>query len=608
MTQSEVGVYTVTAKVAAVSSEEEWSITVVYGPQVDQEKIQFLGELRWISHDVLDRWLLIGDFNLILRASDKSNATLNRRLMGAFRDLVQDLQLKELNLRGRKFTWSNDRTQTRIDRAFCTSQWDLMKPNVFLQALSSRVSDHCPLFIAGHATVKKHRGFRFEIFWPRLQGYHEVISEAWNKELHVVNPYLRLHTKMQRTSKALRKWARSMIGNNRVLMCAARMLIGILDVVQDFRQLSEQEIRLKRDLKVKFLGMTAVEKLRAKQAARLTTINAAETSSKLFYLQANGRRRKNFIQSIHVGTEIFSSHESKADAIFNHYSSLFGHPPERTTSLNWEAIGLQHHDLAHLEDEFTEEEIKAIVDDIAAEKAPGPDGYIGVFLKSSWQVIKSDILLALNYFYQQHDQHFHHLNKAHMVLLPKKEDAHMLSHFRPISLTHTIAKLISKLLATRLSAELNQLISRSQSAFIKRRSIHDNFLYTQNLVRDLQRRKQPGLFLKLDIAKAFDSVRWDYLMEVLEQFGFQSKWRAWVSILLATSSTSVILNGCKGNWFRHYTGLRQGDPLSPFLFIIAMEPLQRLLEIATQDGILSPIGGRVTRLRASLYADDAVVF
>ena len=168
MTQSEVGVYTVTAKVAAVSSEEEWSITVVYGLQADQEKIQFLGELRWISHDVLDRWLLIGDFNLILRASDKSNATLNRRLMGAFRDLVQDLQLKELNLRGRKFTWSNDHTQTRIDRAFCTSQWDLMKPNVFLQALSSRVADYCPLFIAGHATVKKHRGFRFEVFWPRL--------------------------------------------------------------------------------------------------------------------------------------------------------------------------------------------------------------------------------------------------------------------------------------------------------------------------------------------------------------------------------------------------------------------------------------------------------
>jgi len=194
-----------------------------------------------------------------------------------------------------------------------------------------------------------------------------------------------------------------------------------------------------------------------------------------------------------------------------------------------------------------------------------------------------------------------------MVLLPKKEDAQMLTDFRPISLTHSIAKLISKILASRLSGELNELISRSQSAFIKRRSILDNFLYTHNLIQDLHKRRQPGLFLKLDIAKAFDTVRWDFLMEVLEQFGFQSKWRAWISILLATSSTAVFLNGARGNWFRHNTGLRQGDPLSPLLFIIAMEPLQRLFQIATRDGLLSPIGVRVTKLRASLYADDAAV-
>jgi hypothetical protein len=157
---------------------------------------------------VLDKWLLVGDFNLILQASDKSNDNLNRRLMGAFRDLVHDLRLKELNLRGRKFTWSNDRTQTRVDRAFCTAEWDLMKPNVYLQALSSRVSDHCPLFITGHETVKKFRGFRFEVFWPSLQGYDEVVADAWQKEVRIVNPYLQLHTKLQRTNKALTKWAR----------------------------------------------------------------------------------------------------------------------------------------------------------------------------------------------------------------------------------------------------------------------------------------------------------------------------------------------------------------------------------------------------------------
>ena len=235
--------------------------------------------------------------------------------MGAFRDLIQDLQLKELNLRGRKFTWSNDRTHTRINRAFFTVNWDLMKPNMYLQALSSRVSDHCPLLIAGHECVKKHRGFRFEMFWPRLQGYNEVVVEAWQRELRITNPYLRLHTKLERTNKALRKWARSLIGNNKLLLCAANILIGILDVVQEYRQLTVQEICLKRDLKIWFLGMTAVEKLRVTQAARLNSIRAAEASSKLFYLQANGRRRKNFIQSLMSGTVTHFSHVAKAELI-----------------------------------------------------------------------------------------------------------------------------------------------------------------------------------------------------------------------------------------------------------------------------------------------------
>ena len=100
----------------------EWWVTVVYGPQGDQQKLEFLRELRAISTIVSDKWLLIGDFNLILDARDKSNSNLNRRLMSAFRDAVQDLELRELNLRGRKFSWSNDSTQTRIDRAFCTSE------------------------------------------------------------------------------------------------------------------------------------------------------------------------------------------------------------------------------------------------------------------------------------------------------------------------------------------------------------------------------------------------------------------------------------------------------------------------------------------------------
>ena len=257
---------------------------------------------------------------------------------------------------------------------------------------------------------------------------------------------------------------------------------------------------------------------------------------------------------------------------------------------------------------FTDEEISDALFQIGPLKAPGPDGFIGTFFTQSWHIIKSDFMQAVEYFYDQHGQHLSHLNSAHIILIPKKADATTVTDFRPISLTHSIAKIFSKLLASRLGPELNALVSRAQSAFIKKRSIHDNFLYTQNLIKALHRSKQPGLFLKLDIAKAFDTVRWDYLMEVLEHFDFGSRWRGWVSALLATASTSVLLNGSREAWFKHYTGLRQGDPLSPMLFILAMEPLQRLLDLSTQEEVLSPINNRAATLRTSLYADDAAIF
>jgi hypothetical protein len=98
---------------------------------------------------------------------------------------MQDLELKELNVRGRKFTWSNDRNQTRIDRAFCSVSWDLLLPRVFLQALSSKMSYHYPLVIIGSLVVKKYNGFCFETFWPKLPRYQDVVTTSWSKSIKV---------------------------------------------------------------------------------------------------------------------------------------------------------------------------------------------------------------------------------------------------------------------------------------------------------------------------------------------------------------------------------------------------------------------------------------
>ncbi|WVZ49014.1 hypothetical protein U9M48_000396 [Paspalum notatum var. saurae] len=385
-------------------------------------------------------------------------------------------------------------------------------------------------------------------------------------------------------------------------------LVFLQELRQDYRPLSTAELSLHKHLKARFLGLTAVEKLRARQASRLTYISAAHAKSKLFFLRINGRRRRNFIQHISTPTGTVFSQAEKNNHALHHFKSLLGTPPARSNTLNWDVIGLNTVQGDMLESPFEEEEVLAAITDLHTEKAPGPDGFIGLFFRKSWPIIKGDLMLAVNYFFQLHDQHFKHLNTAHICLLPKNADATSFSDFRPISLSHSIATIISKVLASRLAPSMDHLVSRSQSAFIRKRSIHDNFLYAQNLMKDLKRAKVPSLFLKLDIAKAFDTVRWDYLLEVLQQMGFTQRWWAWVSILLRTANSVVMLNGVRGRFFQHGRGLRQGDPLLPLLFIIAIDPLQKLFNIASEQGLLSPVEHRSAKLRVSLYADDAAIF
>ena len=190
----------------------------------------------------------------------------------------------------------------------------------------------------------------------------------------------------------------------------------------------------------------------------------------------------------------------------------------------------------------------------------------------------------------------------------KKEGAKCAGDYRPISLIHGIGKLISKVLTLRLQPHMGTLISHAQSAFIKKRCIHDNFMYVRNLTRKFHQTRTPTLLLKLDITKAFDLVRWDYLIDLIQRKGFTSRWTNWVSNILAPSTTKILLNGCLGSPIKHGRGLRQGDPLSPLLFILAIDPLHHLLEKATELGHLSPLRGRAPKFRTSLYADDAAIF
>ena len=133
-------------------------------------------------------------------------------------------------------------------------------------------------------------------------------------------------------------------------------------------------------------------------------------------------------------------------------------------------------------------------------------------------------------------------------------------------------------------------------------------MLVQHTTKFLHQQKQARILLKLDITKAFDSVSWPFLLEVMQNLGFGPIWCDIVSGLLATSSTQILLNGSPGDRIEHRRGLRQGDPLSPVLFILVMDVLYHMVKKASEEGLLQPLSRRALQHRISLYADDVVIF
>jgi hypothetical protein len=214
--------------------------------------------------------------------------------------------------------------------------------------------------------------------------------------------------------------------------------------------------------------------------------------------------------------------------------------------------------LDHFEADVSESELKHVILNAPKEKAHGPDGFKGLLFSTCWNIIKHDLLAAIQQFCSLNQQNLHFLNQAYIVLVPKKSCLERVTNFIPISLAHNFSKIISKIFANRLGPELDSLISSSQTTFIKHHCIHDNFMFVQEAIRELHKKKNPTLFIKLDISKAFDMVNWPYLLDIMTFLGFGQKWRNWMSSLWCTTSSSVLLNGEPGARVLHCRGGEAG--------------------------------------------------
>jgi hypothetical protein len=614
VTEVEHKSFTISAKITVLNSNLTFSLTTCYGPADDGRKEEFLLEMNSVRPPPNVPWLIVGDFNLIYQATDKNNLNLNRRLMGKFRAAIDECELLEICLQNRRFTWSNERenpTMVRLDRAFCNSAWELLFPNFALHAMSTGVSDHCPITLSRQAMMPRKASFKFENFWIHIHGFREVVQQAWSKQQYG-SAHTVLKNKLAETAKALRSWSKPLFSKVQLQLQIANEIILRLDVAQENRQLSVAEQTLRKDLKLRALGLAAVERCRRKQASRVNWIKAGDACTRFFHLKMSARRRRKYIYSLkRQDGSLAWDHHDKEEIIHEYFSNVLGRKEPRSRTLDWDKLGMSRiQELPGLELDrpFTEQEIENAVKCLPNGKAPGPDGFTNDFYKSCWDVIKYDIISAFHSIYIHHCEHLSKINGAQVILIPKVEVAADLKDFRPISLIHSFAKLFMKVLALRLSGYIDKLISASQSAFIKGRCIQDNFIYVRGLARHYHRTKTPACLLKLDISKAFDTVSWEYMLQMLNRRGFSTRWTNWLAAVLKTSSSVVMMNGCQGQRINHSRGLRQGDPLSPYLFILAMDVLSRIFDIATVEGHLTPLRGRQARMRLSLYADDVMIF
>jgi mannosylglycoprotein endo-beta-mannosidase len=184
-----------------------------------------------------------------------------------------------------------------------------------------------------------------------------------------------------------------------------------------------------------------------------------------------------------------------------HFTDFLSSPSQRTQELNWEALALPKIDLTYLDKPFEEAEIVRAISQLPPDCAPGLDGYTCIFFRKCWQIIRGDVMAAVYSLHALRCGDLNLLNKANIVLVPKKDGADNVSDYRRISLIHAIAKIITKALALRLALHVHSLISPCQSTFIKGRSIHDIFLYVRNIARRFHRNRSPTFLVKLDISK-----------------------------------------------------------------------------------------------------------
>ncbi|KAI3771839.1 hypothetical protein L6452_03008 [Arctium lappa] len=480
---------------------------------------------------------------------------------------------------GQKFTRISDNGKkgSRLDRFLTSNGFCMSWRNLGVKALDRKWSDHYPIML--HESNGGFGPKPFKIFDTWLE------EEGW---------------------KGQKEKFGKLEGDAENFKEMTKKLEGILE----HRSFDGEE--RKRWIEAQNNWLTA-EKRKAEiawQKAKVKWVKDGDENSRFFHAVIRKKERKNGIRGLEVNSHWTEDPEKIKEGVFEFFKRKFmSRKTEGPKLKSGKMNKISREEAEYLERRFTEVEIWEAIKACGSNKSPGPDGITIAFIKKFWLLIKEDLVKALDNFWEKAEIS-RGCNASFLTLIPKKQNPIGLNEYRPISLIGILYKILSKVLSERMKKVLGGIIGDTQTTFIKGRLVLDGVLIANEVVEYTRKAKKKALVFKVDFDKAYDSVEWEFLLHAMSEMGFGTKWCKWVKACLISSTISVLVNGSPTKEFTMEKGIRQGDPLAPFLFLIVAESLNTLMKEAKAEGIFEGIkvgkeGMEISHLQ---YADDAIFF
>lgn len=369
---------------------------------------------------------------------------------------------------------------------------------------------------------------------------------------------------------------------------------------------TDEQLRYKKNI---LINLRTDKMMGSMMRAKAEQIEYGEKPSKFFL----NLEKKNFMNkaikrlTLENQMEITNQEEIRKE-IYKFYENMYKNKDENLDIGDFDDL-VNRNDIQpldeiaanNLEGPLEYDEVLNVLKKMSNNKSPGPDGFTVEFFKFFWVDISYFLIRSLNYGYQNNalspmQQH------GIISLLPKGDKPRQfLKNWRPISLLNITYKIASAAIAERIKQVLPQLISMDQKGFMAGRYIGENIRLIYDVLQYTDFENIPGMIVLLDFEKAFDSVSHQFIFKVLELFNFGQSLKKWIKVFYSNSSSSIQINGHLTNRFSIDRGCRQGDALSPYIFLLCAEILSVLIK---KNPNIKGIKVGDTEITLSQYADD----